>query len=239
MLPMKTMTVHHVNLISDKKKKYTHRSFLVAEEKALLIAQESGDDQVMVDTIKSAITACVHEDIDVNKMATFDLEWIFLKLRMVSVGERVRLMFFCAEKACEENEKARVILDLNLKDVKVLEQPGHSPDISLFEDVSVKMRYPTPEMLNMIDPEKSELDNMFVLAAECIEAIYKADERFDPRDVPREEVMQFINSLNSEEFDKIQHFFDTAPKIVMDVEYKCPVCQAAHKRRLEGLRSFF
>lgn len=239
MLPKKTMTVHHVNLISDKKKKLTHRSFLVREEKALLIAQESGDDEVMIDTIKSVVASCVHEDIDVNKMATSDIEWIFLKLRQVSVGERVRLMFFCNEEGCEDNEKARVILDLNLKNVRVVEYPDHSPNIPLFEGVSVKMRYPTPEMLKLIDEKKSPLDNMFVLTAACIEAIYKDDERFDPQDAPEEELMEFINNLNSEEFDRIQLFFDTVPKLAMTVEYNCPVCRTPHKRTLEGLRSFF
>ena len=112
-----------------------YRPFLVKEEKALLIAQQSEDMMVMVDTLKNVIKACVTDKIDIDKLATFDLEYMFTQIRGKSVGESVELVFPCDVDHGADNEKARVRVNIDLSTLTVEKGDGHTNKIELFEDV--------------------------------------------------------------------------------------------------------
>ena len=235
-LPISTTPTYTLTIPStDRQVKY--RPFLVKEEKALLIAQQSEDPIVMVDTLKDIIKSCIKDEIDVDKLATFDIEYIFSQIRARSVGEVVELVFLC--DTCED-EKAKVKVAFDLTKIKVEKNPNHTNKIALFNDVGVVMKYPGVEIINKLQSvDSASMDQIFDVIIECIEYIYDSTELFHAREQTREELVQFLENLTSEQLSKIQQFFDTMPKIRLEVDYNCPVCGKAHHRYLEGINSFF
>lgn len=218
-------------------KQVKYRPFLVKEEKALLLAQQSEDPVVMIDTLKKIIAECVNGDIEVDKLATFDIEYIFAQLRAKSVGEIVELIFPC--DVCEV-EEAKVKVAFDLTKIKVDKSPEHTNDIKLFDDVGVKMNYPNIEIVNKLQSgDAGNIDQIFNIVISCIEYIYTPDEVFYAKEQTNEELTNFLENLTSEQFAKIQQFFETMPKIRQEVEYTCPVCGREHKKYLEGISSFF
>ena len=216
------------------------RPFLVKEEKALLIAQQSEDLMVMVDTLKSVVKTCVMEDIDANKLATFDLEYMFTQIRAKSVGEIIELIFPCDNDHGEDNEKARVKVSIDLTTLQVEKDPNHVAKIDLFGDVGVVMKYPTIDIMKKLESlDEDNLDKIFDVVALSVDYIYQGEEIFYAKEQKHEEVLQFLNNLTSDQFLKIQSFFATMPRIKKEIEYTCPVCQKQHKKMLEGMQSFF
>ena len=216
------------------------RPFLVKEEKALLIAQQSEDLMVMVDTLKSVIKTCVLDTIDANKLATFDLEYMFTQIRAKSVGEIIELIFPCDDDHGEDNEKARVKVSIDLTTLHVEKDPNHTNKIDLFGDVGVMMKYPTMDIMKKLDSlDEDNIDKIFDVVALSIDYIYQGEEIFYTKEQKHEEVLQFLNNLTSEQFIKIQNFFATMPRIKKEIEYTCPVCQKQHRKMLEGMQSFF
>jgi hypothetical protein len=214
------------------------RPFLVKEEKALLIAQQSEDLMIMVDTLKSVVKTCVIDTIDVNKLATFDLEYMFTQIRAKSVGEVIELIFPCDDDHGEDNEKARVKVSIDLTTLEVEKDKSHTNKIELFGDVGVVMKYPTIDVMKRLEDTDS-IDKIFDVVALSIDYIYQGEEIFYAKEQKHEEMLQFLNNLTSEQFVKIQNFFDTMPRIKKQIEYTCPVCQKQHRKMLEGMQSFF
>lgn len=238
-LPMNTMPVFNLTIPSTGKT-VRFRPFLVKDEKALMIAQQSEDVLVMVDTLKSVIKSCVTEDIDVNALATFDIEYMFIQIRGKSVGETVELLFPCDDDHGEQNEKARSKVKIDISSIQVEKSKDHSNKIELFADVGMVMKYPTIDTAKRL--EKSSLDNMdavFEIIADSVDFIYQGEEIYYAKETKREELLQFLNNLTTEQFTKVQTFFENMPKIKTEVEYTCPVCGKHHVKVLEGLQSFF
>jgi hypothetical protein len=216
------------------------RPFLVKEEKALLIAQQSEDLMVMVDTLKSVVKTCIIDTIDVNKLATFDLEFMFTQIRAKSVGEIIELIFPCDNDHGEDNEKARVKVSIDLTTLQVEKDPDHTNKIDLFGDVGVMMKYPTMDIMRKLETlDEGNIDKIFDVVALSIDYIYQGEEIFYTKEQKHEEVLQFLNNLTSEQFIKIQNFFASMPRIKKEIEYTCPVCQKQHRKMLEGMQSFF
>lgn len=214
------------------------RPFLVREEKALLIAQQSQDMQVMIDTIKDVAKSCIKEgDIDVESLAIFDLEYIFTQLRARSVGEFVELYFACDD--CEVPEaKVKMTMDLTKIDVKF--KQGHDKKIALYGDVGIVMKYPNIKTLIALEKVKTgDIDSIFDVVIDSIEFIYSGDEVFHAKEQTREELYEFLNSLTQDQFKKIENFFNTMPKLQEEVKYDCPVCKKHHDKVVEGIESFF
>lgn len=235
-LPVNTTPIYTLTIPSTGTK-VKYRPFLVKDEKALLIAQQSEDNIIMLDTVKEVIRSCVKDDIDVDKLASFDVEYIFTQLRAVSVGEIVELTFAC--DTCTD-EKARAGVLINLQDLQVEKKPEHSPKIPLFGDVGIMMKYPTFDVLKKQEGANPEdLDLMFEITVDCIDYIYDQEEVHYAKEQTKEDLMNFLNNLTSEQFDKIQEFFRTMPRLVKYFKYTCPVCQKEHNKYLEGLSSFF
>lgn len=217
-----------------------YRPFLVKEEKALLIAQQSEDTTIMVDSLKEVIKSCVKDKIDVNKLATFDLEYIFTQIRAKSVGENIELLFPCDTDHGEDNEKARVKITIDLTTLEIERDPKHTSKLELFEDVGVVLKYPTLDVMkNLENLDTTDLDAVFSIVADSIDYIYQGDDIFHGKEQKKEELVAFLNNLTSEQFLKIQEFFTTMPRLRKVVEYNCPVCGQHHKKTLEGMQSFF
>lgn len=235
-LPVNTYPIYTLTIPSTGEQ-FKYRPFTVREEKALLIAQQSEDYAVMLDTIKSVISSCAKTAVEVDKLASFDVEYIFLQLRAVSVGEFVDLIFPC--DVCEVPE-ARAQVSVNLQQVVVEKFEGHTNKIALFGDTGMLMKYPSVETLKRLD--KADLTNIVELTdivVDCVDMIYNGDEVFPAKDQKRSELVEFIESLTSQQFEAVEKFIRTMPQMRAYVKYKCPVCGKEHNKYLEGLSSFF
>lgn len=234
-LPMAS-TPRYKLTIPSMKKEVTYRPFLVKEEKALMIAQQSENQETMVTTLKSVIQSCIQDNINVDDLAVFDIEYIFTQLRARSVGEIVELILKC--DTCED-QKATVKYSIDLSKLKVDFPEGHEKKIILFEDVGVIMKYPSLDVLKKIENAGTDVESVFDIISSCIEFIYNNDEMFATKEVKQEEVKEFINNLTQEQFQKLQKFFETMPKLEQQVKYKCPMCSKDHEKIIRGLDSFF
>jgi hypothetical protein len=237
-LPLQTTPTYNLTIPSTGKS-VRFRPFLIKEEKSLLIAQQSEDLMIMIDTLKSVIKDCIIDKVDVEKFATFDIEYIFTQIRAKSVGETVDLIVQCDEDHGEQNEKARVKLVIDLSTIIVEKDPKHTNKIQLFGDVGMVLRYPTIEIMKRMESAEDNLESIFQIVADSVDYIYQGEEIFYAKETPREEILQFLENLTSDQFAKVNEFFTTMPRIKKDVEYKCPLCGKEHKKTLEGLQSFF
>jgi hypothetical protein len=236
-LPMNTQPTFNM-VIPSTGKTVRFRPFVVKEEKALLIAQQSEDPTVMVDTLKNVFSSVIQDKVDVDKLAIFDIEYMFLQIRGKSVGETIDLLFQCDEDHGEQNEKARSKVVINISDLEVVRPEGHTNRIELFNKVGIIMRYPTLEVTDTLK-DASDIEEVFSLVADLIDVIYDGEEVYHAKETKKEELLQFLNNLTTEQFAKIQKFFETMPKISTEVEYKCPICGKEHQKLLEGLQNFF
>lgn len=234
-LPINTTPVYTLTVPSTKEN-IKYRPFLVKEEKALLIAQQSDDENIMIDTLKTVIKSCVKSELDIEKLAIFDLEYIFAQIRAKSVGELVDLIFSC--DICN-SDKAKVKITFDLTKLTVNFPVGHSAQIELGNGTGIKMRYPDLSMLKTSTIKDNDINTIFNVIIDCIDFIYTSDEIYYAREQSRTELQEFIESLTSKQFEQLQTFFETMPKLQQAVDYKCPVCGAEHHRYLEGISSFF
>lgn len=210
------------------------RPFLVKEQKILLIAYESQDKKAIIEAMLDTLESCI-DDLNVKRLSTFDADYIFTQIRAKSVGEIVDLNIPCTE--CETNNQVKV----NLEEIKV-EVPKKDMHVSLTDDISIRMKYPdygfflnNPESLE----NESVAESMIDLVTSCIEAVETGDERIDIADEPREEVVKFIESLTSSQFEKISTFVQDIPKMKHSLKFKCIKCEHENERKLEGLEDFF
>ena len=236
-LPMNSMPTFNLTIPSTGKN-VRFRPFVVKEEKALLIAQQSEDNKIMIDTLKSVLSTCLQDKIDVDKLAIFDLEYMFLQIRGKSVGENVDLFFYCDTDHGEQNEKAKSKVTLQLNEIEVTKSKDHTNKIPLFNKVGVVMKYPSLDDAESID-DLENIEEVFKMVARSIDMIYDGDEVYHASETSEEEMLAFLNNLSTEQFLKIQKFFETMPKLSAKVEYTCPLCGKEHHRVLEGLANFF
>lgn len=224
-------------VVPSTKQKVKFRPFLVKEEKALLLAQQSEDQNVMLNTLKGVIEACTMNKVNVEKLAMFDIEYIFLQLRAKSVGEISELTFTCMQ--CKD-PKAKMNVDIDISKIEVAFNPEHKSDIQLFDDVGVKMKYPGMDLINNIkNVSDNDVNAIFDMVISCIDCIYDTDNVYYASEQSKEELEEFINNLTQDQFAKVQKFFETMPKLEKTIEFDCPVCKFHHTQTLQGIDGFF
>ena len=237
-LPKLNVPVYEAILPSTEKV-IKYRPFLVKEEKILLTALEAEDDAVMADAIRQIVNNCIQGELDVIKLPTFDIEYLFLRLRAKSVGEKVSLglrPWGCPNnkgKLCENSTQ----VEINLEEVKVIKDEKHSSKIMLNDDIGVKMKYPDIKDVNIIDTD-SAITGMNIIK-NCIDMIFTKEETHERDTFSEGELDEFIDSLNSVQFKMIKEFFDTMPTLKHTVKYKCDTCGEEKETILQGLNSFF
>ena len=237
-LPKLNVPVYETILPSTEKV-IKYRPFLVKEEKILLTAMEDDTGKELPAAIKQIIGNCVLESLDVNSLPTFDLEFLFLRLRAKSVGEKVKIGL--RPWPCSQNEGKlcgnSTEVEINLEEVKVIKDKDHSSKIMLDENIGIVLDYPTTAVL-----DKSKEDSFGIgmdIIKESVKMIYTKDDVYERDSFSTEDLDEFIDSLNSEQFQKVKKFFDTMPKLSYDVKYKCSTCGEDKTTTLEGLDSFF
>ena len=218
--------------IPSSKKKITYRPFIVKEEKILLLAQEAGEESDILNAIKQIIKNCTFEEVEVNDMALFDLEYIFLNIRSKSIGEKVELKLLC-----DDDGETYADVTIDLDQVTVDFPKEHTNNIQLTDTISLVMRYPQMSALSLTTG--SDTETIFHMIKTSIRQIIDGETIYEQVDFTEEDLDEFIESLSSEHFKQIQEFFQTMPKLKHVVKYKNPKTKKQNKRTLEGLNSFF
>jgi len=230
-------------IIPSSGKEVNYRPFLVKEEKILLIAMESDDEIQMTSAIQNIIENCVYDDLEVQSMPMFDIEYIFLQLRAKSKGEVVDLSFECGK--C----KKPINVQVDISKIETTKTEGHDIKIPLSDDVGVIMKYPSIEIQSIINKESTDVENVFSTIIFCIDSIWDKESVYASKDHTKEELDNFLESLPDDSFTKIQKFFDTVPVLKHELELKCTskngkgkkatICGWKETKTLEGLGSFF
>ena len=219
---------------TDEKIKY--RPFLVKEEKILLMAMESKDNAQIIQAVKDIVKSCTFDKVDVSSMPMFDVEYIFLNIRAKSVGEVSKLKILCPD-----DKKTYADVDLDLTEVSVQVGDDHTNKIELTNDMGVIMTYPTIDSFLESGIEQITANNMLDVIGSCILQIYEnnGEKVYQGKDQTKKELEEFIESMNSAQFKKVQSFFDTMPKLSHKVKVKNPKTKKVSEVTLSGLNDFF
>jgi hypothetical protein len=237
-MPLPKLSVPEYELeLPTTKEKVKYRPFLVREEKILFMAMESQDEKEMVNAVKSIIKNCTNIKRKVEELATFEIEYLFLKIRAKSVGESTNFMV-----TCPDDGETQVEVKINLDEIELEMDDNHSRKIMLDDSVGVLMKYPSLDTfvkLNLSTEDTPSMDNMFELAATSIEQIFSGDEVWEAKGTSKKEILEFLEGMNNEQFQLIQSFFETMPKLKKVLNVKNPKTEVVSEVVLEGLASFF
>ena len=215
-------------------KKVRYRPFLVKEEKNLMIAAESGDNTSVFRTLIDTISSCVEDDINQNKLTTFDIEYMFLKMRAKSVGETSRVGVKCTE--CETSNEQEIRID-QLE----IDMPDIETKVELTDSITVELQWPAFTDLismGMVEGKDASTEQAFTMIRSCLKTIITDEERINLSDVPESEIQDFIESMSSAQFEKIKKFIDSVPKLEHEVNFTCKNCGHDNKVLIEGVASF-
>ena len=222
--------------IPSSERKIKYRPFLVKEEKILIIAMESQDDKQIAQAVKDVLGSCIlTKGISVNKLSTFDIEYLFLNIRGKSVGETVEVLV-----TCPDDNKTKVPVVVNLDEIKVIRSENHSADISLDGNLSMRMKYPSMgEFVKSNFNVEMKVDDTFDMVCSCIEQVYSEEESWAAADCTKKELLEFLEQLDSSQFKKIETFFETMPKLSHTFKVMNPNTKIESDITLEGLNAFF
>jgi hypothetical protein len=231
-LPKIDQPIYNINVPS-LKKKYSFRPFLVKEEKLLLMAKESDKPSDILSAIKQVVNNCsLNNNLNVEKLPVFDLEYIFLKLRAVSVDNVVKIKY----KDFEDNKEYDFEIDLNSVEVDFPEK--NDPNIKITSKSGILMHYPTASLYDDKDFQNLEKDYMFELIVRCVDKIYYEEDIYEAKEYKKQELVEFLENLTVATFEKILNFLTNMPKIHHEIVYKNSL---GNERKIEfnSLNDFF
>ncbi|AOO18078.1 baseplate hub subunit [Cyanophage S-RIM12_W1_24_0910] len=233
-LPKLNVPKYKLKLPSDGRT-VNYRPFLVKEEKLLLLATETGEQEEIIGAIKNIITQCT-DITSVDKLATFDIEYLFLQIRTKSVGENVDVTV-----TCPDDGETEVEISIPLDDIKVVKTRGHKKELKLDDEIAVTMGYPNLESFveSNFGEDTNQIEQIFEMAAGCIETIADTNQIYECKDLPKSEILEFLDQLSSKQFGELQKFFETMPKLSHKVQVTNPNTGVESEVVLEGLASFF
>ena len=213
--------------------KIKYRPFLVKEQKTLMMASESNDDKQVKEALAGLITNCTFSKLNPYNLPLFDIEFLFLRIRGKSVGEKVDLNVLCTD-----DDKTRVKTTLTLSEVNVNMKEGHTNIIDVTDKIKIVMRYPT--LKDMVDMDgMQDINNVLLMMKKCVHEILDGEEVHSRVDMSESELEEFFESLSGQQFEKVTEFFDTMPKIAHAITVKNPKTKKENNIILEGLQSFF
>ena len=211
----------------------TYRPFLVKEEKILLIALESQDPVQIATAITDTVSSCIFEEINKKDFKSYDIEYLFLKIRSKSVGEKADLLFKCS--SCETENKFQLNIDDIVMDVKEIDNK-----IKITDEIYIEMKHPSFESVsnNKKLINDSPTTQVFGLIQEAVAAILTNDERIDIKDTSDEEFQEFVESMTQDQFANMREYIEAIPKLSHEINYTCTNCNTNNNITLEGLQSF-
>ena len=223
----------------------SYRPFLVKEEKTLLMAMESKDTSAMTKAMRDIIEACTDGEVNAKDLAPYDLEYFFLQLRGRSVGEVLEVKTprppnfqACCKEATEEDICK---LSINIDEITVDTSKIKPSEIKISKKIGVKMKFPEMDAIQKYSSVEGEMqtENIFKLIIECIEYIWDGDEIFQAKDHNKKELNDFLDSLNTQQFNSIREFFESMPRLTHEIDWTCPKCGKTKILTLQGIDSFF
>tara|TARA_Y100000004_G_C8902840_1_gene407256 strand:+ start:85 stop:789 length:705 start_codon:yes stop_codon:yes gene_type:complete len=211
----------------------TYRPFLVKEEKLLYLAMESGDEKEMINSVKKIIKDCTNVK-KVDDLPIFEIEYLFLRIRAKAVGEVSEFKL-----TCPDDNETKVDYSLDLEEVNVVVPEGHTKKIKIDDKIGVVMKYPSlVQFVNQnLKEEEASLDDLFDLAAQCVDKVFDEEEIYDS--FTKKEALEFLEGMSSEQFAKVQEFFETIPKLTHTITVTNPKTKKESEIVLEGLAAFF
>tara|TARA_B100001142_G_C14344535_1_gene659366 strand:+ start:1374 stop:2096 length:723 start_codon:yes stop_codon:yes gene_type:complete len=239
-MPLPKITTSQYELVlpsSGKKIKY--RPFLVREEKILILALESEDTNQISIAVKQVLKECVIGRVKIEDLPSFDIEYLFLNIRGKSVGESIDIVVTCGDDG-----ETKINVSIPIDKIQVEKHPDHNQDLELGQGYILRMKYPT--MGQFIDTnfsvrsvDDSEVERSFDIICSCIEQVYTNDDAWVASECSKKELRDWVESLTSEQFKKIEQFFETMPKLRHEIKVMNPNTKKENTVVLEGLSSFF
>ena len=230
-LPKLASTKYELTLPSTGEK-VEYRPFLVKEEKVLLTAQQAGTEQDQLRAVKEIVESCTFGVLKANELPFFDIEYVFLQLRAKSVGETSKL-----KVTCPDDGETKVEIEVNLTEVECKRDVTHNDNIKITDDIGIIMDYPRLETMSVGGSDETK--QAFDIIKGSIKQIYDADNVYDKNQMNDKELDEFIESMSHEQFEKVQEFFTTMPRVRHSVKIKNPNTGIESEIMLEGMASFF
>jgi len=231
-LPKLETPIYELELPSTGKK-IKYRPFLVKEHKNLMIALESEEETQLRDSLASIISGCTFNKIDPFEVPMFDIEFMFLRIRGKSVGEKVKLNVLCPD-----DNKTRVDVEINLGDIDVHMKAEHTNEVSVTDDIKIIMRYPS--LNDIVDiKDNQEIDQVFSMIKRCVNEVHEGETIHRRVDFSEKDLDEFIDSLTTETFENLGDFFQTMPKVMHVLKIKNPKTKKTGEVVIEGIQSFF
>ena len=220
-------------------RKIKYRPFLVREEKILIMALETEDVKQITNAVIEILNNCIlTRGTKIQKMSTFDIEYLFLNVRSKSVGETIDVNI-----TCPDDQKTSVQMTIDLDDIKIKKDKTHKDTIKIDDTLSMKMRYPSMDQFIEANFDSStqgdDIKTTLDMIVSCIDTIYTEEESWSGVDSSKKELQEFVEQLNSKQFKLIENFFTTMPKLSHKIKIKNPKTGVESDVILEGLAAFF
>lgn len=229
-LPKLETPTYKLNLPSTNEE-VIFRPFLVKEHKVLLSMSESSEDEI-ARIVTEIVNVCTFNKLNVKDLPHFDIEYIFLQLRSKSIGEGVDIVITCG--GCNEKYDH----SFNIDDVKVIKKENASNKIMITDTIGIELSYPKfNDVVSLL--EDSSTQNIISIVKKCVVGIFNEESYFEAEDQSEEELDEFLMSMTSKQFEKIEEFFVNSPKIVQEFETNCPNCNSRNYSKIEGIQNFF
>ena len=210
-----------------------YRPFLVKEQKLLMMAQESEDDQEIVDAVTSLVKTCTFDKVDADNSPMFDIEYIFLQIRGKSVGEKVQLKLICPD-----DEVTTVNAEIDITNIDVQITVGHTKEVQITDTVKLFLKYPVLKDMKGLMTNTSEMEQIFSVLTKCVHEIHYGEQIFSRIDINEKDINEFIDQLTTDQFGGITNFFDTMPKLRHVISITNPKTGVESEVVVEGLASF-
>mgnify|MGYP001177737407 FL=1 len=240
-MPLPTIDTPTYELkLPSSNKKIKYRPFLVREEKILILALESKDEQQITNAVTDVLKKCIlTKGVNVDDLPTFDIEYVFLNIRAKSIGEDIKMTV-----TCPDDNTTQVPVTVYVDQIKVIRPKDHKTDIVLDDKMTLRMKYPSLSQFvennfEVDDDPETVVDKTFQVVADCIDTVYTGEDAWEGKDYSSSERMQFVEQLNSKQYKEVEKFFSTMPKLSHTIEVVNPNTKQKGNIVLEGLADFF
>ena len=210
-----------------------YRPFLVKEQKLLMMAQESEDDEQIVNAVTSLVKTCTFDKVDADDSPMFDIEYIFLQIRGKSVGEKIQLQLIC-----QDDEETTVDTEVDINDISVQMIDEHTNEVQITDTVKLFLKYPVLKDMKGLMTDTSEMEQIFSILTKCVHEIHYDEQIFSRIDMSEKDIDEFIDQLTTNQFEGISNFFDTMPKLRHVISITNPKTKVKSEVVVEGLASF-
>ena len=240
-MPLPTIETPTYELkLPSSNKKIKYRPFLVKEEKILILALESRDENEITNAVTDVLKKCIlTKGIDIDSLPTFDIEYVFLNIRAKSIGEDIKM-----NVTCPDDGETKVPVTIYVDEIKVQKQKDHKIDIVLDDKMTLRMKYPSLNQFvdnnfDTSDEPEAEVQKTFKVVADCMDTVYTKEDAWDVKDYSPQERLDFVEKLSSKQYKLIEKFFQTMPKLSHTIEVINPNTKQKNSVVLEGLADFF